>query len=254
MTKSALESRGKPKPSASPEHEIRKAFNEKKASNPISPLRPPTEIARYDLPYPGLSLVVARGSVVNFQGDAIVNAANEYCVGGGGVDGAISEAGGRNLARDRLMLPVLEKNSYGSKIRCKPGMAVLTGPNDYGRLPSYIIHAVGPMFAKYKNREDGVHLLKAAYSSALDIAADHDLARVGSSLLSAGVFRGPLSKTEVLSLAVEGISDWARGRYEVSTKQSPANVSVREVHLCAFTKQECDALKEVCDHTLPFQY
>ena len=42
----------------------------------------------------GAKFVVARGSVVGYRGTAIVNAANEGCLGGGGVDGAISEAGG----------------------------------------------------------------------------------------------------------------------------------------------------------------
>lgn len=52
-------------------------------------------------------LFVSQGSVVAFEGDAIVNAANKGCLGGGGVDGAITSAGGEELARARQNLPIL---------------------------------------------------------------------------------------------------------------------------------------------------
>jgi len=58
-----------------------------------------------------------------------VNAANEECLGGGGVDGAITEAGGPRLAKDRLVLPIVSAG-----IRCPTGGVVITGPNRYGTL------------------------------------------------------------------------------------------------------------------------
>ena len=212
------------------------------------------EIARYHLPYKGSSLVISKGSVVDFRGPAIVNAANQGCLGGGGVDGAISRAGGPRLERDRFRLPVLEIKN-GAEIRCKVGMAVLTGPNDYGNLPPYIIHAVGPNFCRYEDDEMdvGIQLLKEAYGSALDIASESQVGKVGFSLLSAGVFRGPLSLTEVLSHAVEAIRDWFKAIKKRHEEEGIDYVCLKEIHLCAFTRDECYELKDVCDHLLPYQ-
>ena len=105
-----------------------------------------------DLPRGG-KLVVSQGSVVDFQGDAIVNAANQGCLGGGGVDGAISRAGGPELFRARQRLPVLRlaRTAARSEIRCNTGDAVVTTAG--GSLHSkWVIHAVGPNFRGYEHR------------------------------------------------------------------------------------------------------
>lgn len=75
-----------------------------------------------------------------FRVDAIVNAANEGCLGGGGIDGAISEAGGQPLFKARLALP--QKNG----VRLLTGQAVLTISGDIFNAP-YVIHALGPQCA-----------------------------------------------------------------------------------------------------------
>jgi O-acetyl-ADP-ribose deacetylase (regulator of RNase III) len=59
-------------------------------------------------------------------------------LGGGGVDGAITAAGGENLADDRMALKQIAPG-----IRCKTGSAVITGPGDYGSLKvPFVVHAV----------------------------------------------------------------------------------------------------------------
>ena len=210
------------------------------------------EVARYNLPSfqtTTTTLVVAKGSVLSFQGSVIVNAANVGCLSGGGVDGAISRAGGRNLQHDRYQLPILAHNP---DIRCHEGRAVLTGPNDYGPLlPLYIIHAVGPNFQKAP-QVTGLERLRSAYQSALDLACQHRLETVGFSLLSAGVFRGPLSLSELFLPSVEAIRDWAAEASTPSnnTSGSVCTSGVKEIHLCAFTEQECFELQQVCDRIL----
>jgi hypothetical protein len=66
-------------------------------------------------------LYIARGSVVDADCTAIVNAANSGCIGGGGVDGAINSAGGKALHRARRALPEISNG-----VRCQTGGAVYT--------------------------------------------------------------------------------------------------------------------------------
>ena len=192
----------------------------------------------------GVFLNVARGSVLDFAPPkkktkilsssqssspvgAIVNAANEGCLGGGGVDGAINDAGGRNLWKDREALPLLlskETETPGS--RCNTGGAVVTGPGDYGSLRvRYVIHAVGPAYLRFSkdeyddNEEDDDDddecefdepdaLLRSAYRESLERCRDEGITDVAFSLLSAGVFRGNRSLREVLTIGVMAIRDW----------------------------------------------
>lgn len=179
-------------------------------------------------------LTILQGSVLDFAPRdpakaAIVNAANTGCLGGGGVDGAISEAGGRNLARDRIALP--EKDG----VRCPVGSAVRTGPGNYGRLPTdYVLHAVGPMY-QYDERlfDKQDRELISAYQETMALAVESRLDQVAFSLLSAGVYRGPRSLYEVLLLGILALRD------------SPHTVP--DVYLCGFTGEECTTLCKVCD-------
>ena len=147
-----------------------------------------TRVATFRVPsLQSFNLIVSRGSVVDFSyqanniQSAIVNAANEKCLGGGGVDGAISSAGGANLYQDRLNLAIDDNG-----IRCKTGTAVLTGPNTYDKLhTSHVIHAVGPNYHQYKSLEEGDILLSSAYTSSLQCAKDFHLEAVAFSLFQA---------------------------------------------------------------------
>lgn len=183
------------------------------------------------------ALVIARGAVTDFQpncpNSAIVNAANEGCLGGGGVDGAISNAGGEELLKARLALPIVE----GDNVRCTTGDAKLTGPNRFGELKTdYVIHAVGPNYHYFQEEEyeKADSLLKSAYINSLEIARKEGLKHVAFSLLSAGVFKGKRSLEEVLRLGVESINEWASLKHE--------NNSVESVVMCGFMEIEADLL------------
>ena len=151
-------------------------------------------------------LVVSMGSVVDFSGDAIVNAANRTCLGGGGVDGAISKAGGPELLKARQALPVIKREGK-EDIRCPTGEARITIG---GRLRAkWCIHAVGPNYrvemAGSKSAAECDRLLKSAYTAAMHLAAKQGVKTIAFSLISAGVFRGPRSLEEVLEIAAQGI-------------------------------------------------
>mmetsp|Transcript_26443 Transcript_26443/g.58229 ORF Transcript_26443/g.58229 Transcript_26443/m.58229 type:complete len:242 (-) Transcript_26443:440-1165(-) len=205
-------------------------------------------------------LNIAQGSVIDFSPPksesplesvgAIVNAANEGCLGGGGVDGAINNAGGSNLRRDREALPELVE---GSTTRCKTGRAVVTGPGDYGRLRvEYVVHAVGPAYSAYEsqfaNNDDDKtkfskpdSLLRSAYKEALERCKESGVTDVGFSLLSAGVYRGNRTLVDVLAISVRAIQDWI-----AEQQQNEEEQTLQSITLCAFTRHEVDALLEAC--------
>jgi O-acetyl-ADP-ribose deacetylase (regulator of RNase III) len=124
-----------------------------------------------------------RGSVLGFEGDALVNAANEGGVEGGGVDGAVNAAGGPELKRARSQLPLV-----AADVRIPTGSARSTPA--FGSLKvRHVIHAVGPDYcaldaAQYARAD---LQLQSAYVAAVDAARHLKLRTIGSCLLSAGV-------------------------------------------------------------------
>lgn len=224
--------------------------------------------------YPTVHII--QGSVLDFHSPdagAIVNAANEGCIGGGGVDGAISRAGGPNLEEDRWALPVLNNtnNAEDTKmqeadddndsdsslpplsVRCHTGSAVLTGPGDYGALQvPYVIHAVGPNFHLFDTDPQmmhGLQLLQSAYTTSLDIAAadTNSISEVAFSLLSAGIFRGRLNLSTILLYSLMGIKNWEPPPTPEGGNSSNTD-PLKSVYICGFTDKECDMLVKVAQH------
>jgi len=173
-------------------------------------------LQEFDLPSvssPGNGkLFICQGSVVSFSGEAIINAANQGMLGGGGVDGAISSAGGDALYDLRYAEPTLPGSDH---VRCRTGDAKITQSGfPRNRLKcDYVIHAVGPNYSMLMrggaqmSLEQIDVLLAASYKNSMQRCAEFGLKSVGFCLISSGIFRGPRSLDEVLRIGLEAIRD-----------------------------------------------
>ncbi|MGA8538287.1 MAG: O-acetyl-ADP-ribose deacetylase [Terriglobales bacterium] len=146
-------------------------------------------------------LTFANGKILEFHGPAditkettgaIVNAANSYLLGGGGVDGAIHHAGGPSILQ--------ECKRIVAKIGTLPaGKAVMTTG---GRLPAkYVIHTVGPVYYGGQRRE--AETLASCYKESIRIADDHGIRSLAFPSISTGAFGYPVR--EAAEIAVHAV-------------------------------------------------
>ncbi|MFP2896285.1 O-acetyl-ADP-ribose deacetylase [Corallococcus sp. 4LFB] len=130
-------------------------------------------------------LELIQGDITHVTADAIVNAANSSLGGGGGVDGAIHRAAGRELLAECLTLG-----------RCPTGQARIT--KGY-RLPAaHVIHAVGPVWQGGRNGEDA--LLASCYRNAFALMEQHGLRTVAFPSISTGVYGFPIERAAPIAL------------------------------------------------------
>ena len=175
----------------------------------------------------------AQDAVTNFRGDAIVNAANETCLGGSGVDGRITEMGGTSLRRARENLPVLFENE--NSVRCSTGDAKITKFDNSGTelKCKYVIHAVGPDLGKQEGPPFDLKLLEDAYKAALTCAQKQNLETIAFCILSAGIFRGDCPLEEIIRTGLNVIAD------NVTCK------NLREVFFCAYKDDEKTSMNKI---------
>jgi O-acetyl-ADP-ribose deacetylase (regulator of RNase III) len=146
---------------------------------------------------------VVLDDITTLEVDAIVNAANEALLGGGGVDGAIHRAAGPGLLAECRSLPEVHAG-----VRCPTGEARITGGH---ALPArHVIHTVGPV---WRGGEQGeARRLASCYGSCLQLAESHDLRSIAFPAISCGVYGYPPERAA--AIAVDAVKTWPGVRLE----------------------------------------
>ncbi|MFL6799446.1 MAG: O-acetyl-ADP-ribose deacetylase [Xanthobacteraceae bacterium] len=162
------------------------------------------------------TLEIRIGDITTLDVDAIVNAANTTLLGGGGVDGAIHRAAGRDL--------LAECRTLGG---CATGSAKIS--RGYRLKARHVIHAVGPVWSGGSKGEDDA--LAGCYRTALKLAAAHGLASVAFPAISTGIYRFPVDRAARIAVGT------------VAAKLSKDAGPIEHVVFCCFSTDSAEQHK-----------
>ena len=158
-----------------------------------------------------------RADITSLSVDAIVNAANESLLGGGGVDGAIHRTAGLALLDECRRL-------HG----CETGQAKIT--SGFNLNAKFVIHTVGPVWKGGHNGE--AELLRSCYRECIAVAEANNISSIAFPAISTGVYGYP--KRVATEIAVETVSKAVEGTPIIS-----------EVVFCCFSAADIDIYRSV---------
>jgi len=163
---------------------------------------------------------VVKGDITEMEVDGIVNAANSGLRGGGGVDGAIHSAGGKEIMKE--CKEIIEDIG-----ELETGKAVHTTA---GKLPAkYVIHTVGPVYSKSESRQ---HQLEKCYKNSLDLAKELNCHSIAFPNISTGIYGYP--KKEAAEISYTTCKRWLEN----------SNYKMK-IHLVCFDDENYDLMQEV---------
>ncbi|MEW2514314.1 O-acetyl-ADP-ribose deacetylase [Streptomyces sp. NPDC046870] len=139
------------------------------------------------------AITLVQGDITRQHADAIVNAANSFLLGGGGVDGAIHRRGGPAILEE---CRALRASRYGKGL--PTGRAVATTAGDLDA--RWVIHTVGPVWSATEDRSG---LLASCYRESLRVADELGARTVAFPAVSTGVYRWPMQ--DAARIAVETV-------------------------------------------------
>lgn len=172
-----------------------------------------------------VNLTVLQADITTLNVDAIVNAANSSLLGGGGVDGAIHRAAGRELLEHCRTLN-----------GCQTGDAKISPAF---KLPcQYVIHTVGPVWHGGHRHEP--ELLARCYEKSLDLAVQNNLSSIAFPSISTGVYGYPIEKAA--EIAINTVQDYLQ-----NSLGKTAELSIFEVIFCCFSATDAAVYKRMLE-------
>jgi len=158
-----------------------------------------------------------KGDITKLKVDAIVNAANSSLLGGGGVDGAIHRAAGKELLTECRTLN-----------GCKTGDAKIT--KGYNLPAKFVIHTVGPVWNGGKSGEP--EKLASCYRRSLELAVENGIKTIAFPNISTGVYGYP--KKEAAKIAIQTVTTFLENNNEIN-----------QVIFCIFDNENFEYYREL---------